>query len=65
MERFNRFFTRRRAGAADLKKTRGFSDVLPEQAAERIAPLVDAGCHAIKKNLEPGRRSGSPYGRCD
>lgn len=31
------------------------SDVLPEQAAERITPLVDAGCQAIKKNLESGK----------
>ncbi|HEU5342179.1 SRPBCC family protein [Edaphobacter sp.] len=35
------------------------SDVLPEQAAERIAPLVDAGCLAIKKNLESGKAESS------
>ncbi|GGA70330.1 hypothetical protein GCM10011507_22330 [Edaphobacter acidisoli] len=30
------------------------SDVLPEQAADRITPLIDAGCAAVKKNLEGG-----------
>lgn len=30
------------------------SDVLPEQTADRITPLIDAGCAAVKKNLEGG-----------
>lgn len=30
------------------------SDVLPEQMADRITPLIDAGCTAMKKNLESG-----------
>lgn len=33
------------------------SDVLPEAATERITPLIDAGCIAVKKNLEDGALS--------
>lgn len=30
------------------------TDVLPEQVKDRITPLIDAGCAAVKKNLEAG-----------
>lgn len=38
------------------------SDFLPDEAAANVAPLVDAGCRAIKRNLErafqPAARTG-------
>lgn len=30
------------------------TDVLPHEAAERILPLVEEGCRALKRNLESG-----------
>lgn len=31
------------------------TDILPERARDKIAPLVDAGCEALKKSLEAGK----------
>jgi hypothetical protein len=33
------------------------SDFLPDEAAATVAPLVEAGCRAIKRNLESGLKT--------